>query len=94
MINLAKERKYVIQQAKDKVFSMCENLKKEKVTDKQLLYLINMVIIPRIEYHTQLTFLSKQDLSDMIEIVHNATTGGFNTAQTIYGLSGNSAVLF
>jgi hypothetical protein len=30
----------------------------------------------------------------MIEIVHNATTGGFNTAQTIYGLSGNSAVLF
>jgi hypothetical protein len=66
MINLAKERKYVIQQAKDEVFSMCENLKKEKVTDKQLLYLINMVIIPRIEYHTQLTFLSKQGCNDII----------------------------
>ncbi|PKK67223.1 hypothetical protein RhiirC2_783799 [Rhizophagus irregularis] len=66
MINLAKKRKYVIQQTKDEIFSMCENLKKEKVTDKQLLYLINMVIIPRIEYHTQLTFLSKQDCNDII----------------------------
>uniref|UniRef100_U9TR14 DUF7869 domain-containing protein n=1 Tax=Rhizophagus irregularis (strain DAOM 181602 / DAOM 197198 / MUCL 43194) TaxID=747089 RepID=U9TR14_RHIID len=28
-----------------------------------------------------------QDLSDMVEVVHNSTTGGFNTAQTIYGLA-------
>lgn len=35
LILLRKEN--VIQQAKDEVFSMCENLKKEKVTDKQLL---------------------------------------------------------
>ncbi|CAB4412920.1 unnamed protein product [Rhizophagus irregularis] len=35
-----------------------------------------------------------QDLSDMVEVVHNSTTGGFNTAQTIYGLGGNQKVLF
>jgi hypothetical protein len=51
-INLKKKRNFVIQQAKDEVLLMCEALKRKKITDKQLLYLYNMVIIPRIEYRT------------------------------------------
>ncbi len=30
------------------------------VTDKQLQYIFNAVIIPRIEYHSQLTFISEE----------------------------------
>jgi hypothetical protein len=65
-INLKKKRNFVIQQAKDEVSSMCETLKRKKITDKQLLYLYNMVIIPRIEYRTQITFLSKQDCDNIV----------------------------
>jgi hypothetical protein len=45
---------------------MCEILKHKKITDKQLLYLFNMVIISRIEYRTQITFLSKQDCDNIV----------------------------
>src|ERR1700722_5354095 len=40
--NLAKSRKFVLQQATDEVTHFCESLKRKKVTDKQLLYLYNM----------------------------------------------------
>src|SRR2546430_4564361 len=49
-INLAGHRKYVLQQARMEVLSMCNIIKRKPITDKQLLYLYNMVIIPRIEY--------------------------------------------
>ncbi|CAB4396013.1 unnamed protein product [Rhizophagus irregularis] len=35
-----------------------------------------------------------QDLSDLVQVVHNSTTGGFNTAQTIYNSNGVQKVLF
>jgi hypothetical protein len=65
-INSKKKRNFIIQQAKDKVLSMCEILKRKKITDKQLLYLFNIVIIPRIEYRTQIIFLSKQDCDNIV----------------------------
>jgi hypothetical protein len=65
-VNLNKECKFVINQARDEVFNMCETLKRKKITDKQLLYLYNMVILPRIEYRTQITFLSKRDCDNII----------------------------
>ena len=64
--NLAKSRNFVIQQAKDEVICLCESIRRKKLTDKQLLYLYNMVIIQRIEYHTQLTFLSNNDCANII----------------------------
>jgi hypothetical protein len=69
-INLKKKRNFIIQQAKDEVLSMCEILKCKKITDKQLLYLFNMVIIPRIKYRTQITFLSKQDCDNIVVPFH------------------------
>ena len=45
---------------------MCNIIKRKPITDKQLLYLYNMVIIPRIEYRTQLTILSKRDCDSII----------------------------
>ena len=48
------------------VLSMCNIIKRKPITDKQLLYLYNMVIIPRIEYRTRLTILSKRDCDSII----------------------------
>ena len=65
-VNLAKERNFVVNQARDEVFNMCQSLLRKKITDKQLLYLYNMVILPRIEYRTQLTYLSEQDCHNIV----------------------------
>jgi len=35
-----------------------------------------------------------QDLADLVQIVHNSTIGGYNTAQTIYNSDGNQQVFF
>ncbi|CAH1770587.1 4554_t:CDS:1, partial [Entrophospora sp. SA101] len=56
----------VINQAKDEVLDMCEVLKKKQITDKHLLYLYNMVIVPRIEYRTQITYLSPTECNNII----------------------------
>jgi ribonuclease HI len=62
-MNLKGQRQFIVQQAKDEVATMCRILQRKRLTDKQLLYLWNMVIIPRIEYRTQLTFLSSSECS-------------------------------
>ncbi|GBB95878.1 hypothetical protein RclHR1_26360001 [Rhizophagus clarus] len=44
--NLARAHRFVIAQAKDEVLSLYSKLRSKRVTDKQLLYLFNIVIIP------------------------------------------------
>jgi len=56
-----------LKQAKDEVVAMCNTLRKKLLTDKQLLYLYNMVIIPKLEYRTQLTFLSRRECDNIIK---------------------------
>ncbi len=45
---------------------MCNTLKYKKVTDKQLLYVFNAVVIPRLEYRSQLVFLSEDLCSTLM----------------------------
>ena len=59
------------------VLSMCNIIKRKPITDKQLLYLYNMVIIPRIEYRTRLTILSKRDCDSIIDLFGNYTKTKF-----------------
>src|SRR5581483_1563137 len=65
-INIKKHRRFVISQAKDEVLSLCNYIRHKRITDKQLLYLYNMVILPKIEYRTQLTYLSQFDCDSII----------------------------
>jgi hypothetical protein len=65
-VNLNKDRKFVINQAKDEISNLCHRIKKKKLTDKQMLYLYNMVIVPLIEYRTQLTYLSKNECHTLV----------------------------
>src|SRR6266516_178660 len=60
-LNLAGNRQFIIQQARDEVLSTVNVLKTKFITDKQLLYIYNMVVIPRIEYRAQLTHLNQRD---------------------------------
>src|SRR3954469_24548947 len=66
-INFEGNRRFIKKQAQDEVESMCNILKRKKLTDKQLLYLYNMVIMPCIEYRTQLCFLSKNECDTIMK---------------------------
>src|SRR6266540_2676054 len=58
-ITLSKSDKHIINQIKQEVKQLCDTLQHKLIMDKQLQYVYNAVIIPRLEYRTQLTFLSK-----------------------------------
>ena len=60
-VNLAGSNKFVNAQLRTDVITFCNVLKRKYITDKQLLYLWNMVIIPRLEYRSQLTILDRND---------------------------------
>src|SRR5204863_8704353 len=51
-INLIKSRSFVINQYRKEISSYCNILRNKRITNKQLLYIYNMVIIPRLEYLT------------------------------------------
>src|ERR1044072_4926948 len=49
----------VTDQLKDEITKDCNYLWSKKVTDKQMLYIFNTVIVPRLEFKSQLTFVSE-----------------------------------
>src|SRR5215213_437953 len=65
-VNLDGNKKYVIQQMYDEVTKLCLILKRKPITDKQLLYLWNMVVIPRLEYRSQITVLNQQQCNRIV----------------------------
>src|SRR6266542_423921 len=58
-ITLQRSDKFIIPQIKQEISQVCNTLKYKKVTDKQLLYVFNAVVIPRLEYRSQLVFFSE-----------------------------------
>src|SRR6266542_237870 len=65
-ITLQRSDKFIIQQIKQEISQVCNTLKYKKVTDKQLLYVFNAVVIPRLEYRSQLVFLSEDLCSTLM----------------------------
>ena len=59
------------------VLSMCNIIKRKPITDKQLLYLYNMVIIPRIEYRIQLTISQREIVILLLHLFGNYTKTKF-----------------
>src|SRR6266498_2995234 len=53
-------------QTKDIVKEVVTSLKKKQVTDKQLLYIYNMIIVPRLEYRSQVTFLTENECNSIV----------------------------
>src|SRR6266508_4511035 len=65
-ITLQRSDKFIIQQIRQEISHVCSTLKYKKVTDKQLLYVFNAVVIPRLEYRSQLVFLSEDICSSLM----------------------------
>src|SRR5947209_19124596 len=65
-INLNKSRTIVLNQCKKEISVCCSLLRSKRASDKQLLYVYNMVIIPRLEYLTQITILTAKECRQII----------------------------
>ena len=59
-------RDFVINQISDEVINLSESMYKKWITDKHMLYIYNKLIIPRIEYRSQLVVLTKQECASII----------------------------
>ncbi|GBC01126.1 hypothetical protein RclHR1_04080004 [Rhizophagus clarus] len=59
--NIKGSRDFVKKQIADKCNSFAATLRPAKLSAKQVVYLYNMVLIPKLEYHMQVTHLSDRD---------------------------------
>src|SRR5947207_2365313 len=64
--NMNNCRDFVINQISDEVINLSESMYRKWITDKHMLYIYNKLIIPRIEYRSQLVVLTKQEYASII----------------------------
>src|SRR6266511_2157315 len=64
-LTAGKSNQHIIKQIREEIVSCCALLKHKIITDKQILYIYNTVIIPRIEFRSQLVFLSKDQCDNI-----------------------------
>ena len=60
-INAEGSQKYVKDLIKKEIIALNNSIRYKKLTDKQILYMFNRVLMPRLEYRLQLTILSRQE---------------------------------
>ncbi|GBB83193.1 hypothetical protein RclHR1_00010075 [Rhizophagus clarus] len=64
--NIENDNRYLISKIKTEVDHLTNLMYKKKITDKHILYILNRIIISRIEYWSQITVLSKKDTENLI----------------------------
>ena len=57
---------FIIHQLQQEISQICETLRYKKVTDKQLLYILNAVLIPKLKYRFQLVFIPEDKCSQLM----------------------------
>jgi len=60
--NMSCKKNYVTKQIQTEIRNISDNINRKMsyITDKQSLYIFNMLIIPKIEYRSQLTYLTEK----------------------------------
>ncbi|CAB4425103.1 unnamed protein product [Rhizophagus irregularis] len=64
--NVNDDKKFVLSQAKSEVKKLIDNIKHKRITDKQLQYVFNALIIPTIEYRAQVTILNDRECESIM----------------------------
>ncbi|CAJ0827291.1 5476_t:CDS:2, partial [Entrophospora sp. SA101] len=67
-INLNNRKNFVKNQIINEINKSCNMMSRKPLTDKQLIYIFNKIIIPRIEYRAQLTIFTKDEASNFMAI--------------------------
>jgi len=72
--NMSCKKNYVTKQIQTEIRNISDNINRKMsyITDKQSLYIFNMLIIPKIEYRSQLTYLTEK-ICDKLTIPYRIT---------------------
>jgi len=67
--NLNNNKRFVINQIKEEIINLSRTIKMKcnYITDKQALYIFNMLIIPKIEYRSQITVLKETQCNNIMK---------------------------
>ena len=82
-------KNYTIDLMTREIFQVTHALKKKKATDKQILYIFNRVLIPRLEYRSQHTYLQEKECKSLTA----KYMGKFKNAINISKTCPNSIIL-
>ena len=58
--SMSHNKQFIQQQVQQEIHTACKTLMLKSITDKQIIYIFNIVILPRLLYRTQLTFLGQK----------------------------------
>ena len=83
------QKKFIINLLQREIFQVTQALGKKKTTDKQVLYILNRVLIPRIEYRAQHCFLQEGECKKLTA----KYMGKFKNAINISRTCPNSIIL-
>ncbi|GBC20729.2 hypothetical protein GLOIN_2v1479662 [Rhizophagus irregularis DAOM 181602=DAOM 197198] len=65
--NAYNRREHVIAQIREEVRNCCETMiLRKKLSDKQMSFIFNVLIIPKIEYHAQMIILTEEECNSLI----------------------------
>ncbi|CAB4405836.1 unnamed protein product [Rhizophagus irregularis] len=70
--NVNNDKKFVLSQAKSEVKKLIDNIKHKRITDKQLQYVFNALIILTIEYRAQVTILNDRECESIMSSFRRA----------------------
>ena len=65
-ISMSHNKQFIQQQVHQEIHTACKSLMSKSITDKQIIYIFNIVILPRLLYKTQLTFLHHKYYDNMM----------------------------
>jgi ribonuclease HI len=78
-----KNDKFIKSQCRDEITVTTNRLKRKKITSQQIIYVFNAVIIPRIEYRTNLTVLDEKSCDKLQAPIRRLLRHKSNLANTL-----------
>ena len=70
--NMLQGRSHVLDQVKNKLYIASDKLRRKLVTDKQMTYIFNTVLLPRIEFWTQITAIKEHECNQRMRPFYSA----------------------
>jgi hypothetical protein len=64
--NAFHKKSFVLNQVKTEIRNVCNVISRKRITDKHIKYIFNHIIIPRIEYRTQVTIFTENETNQMM----------------------------
>jgi len=92
--NMLQGRSHVLDQVKNELYIASDKLRRKLVTDKQMTYIFNTVLLPRIEFWTQITAIKEHECNQRMRPFYNAFKRKLNMSITTPNTIINNSLIY